>query len=505
MGLKWTRSELRGLLQGDRRILEAWVGGQADSLYTWLICEYGLSPSESASLTAAVFSAALEGLDQFRRQDFSMFRWLQSLARDKVAAASPADSRSRMSSEDLAAIRMLVQLAEKPLDENIIERPICGELLRAAIADLDEEDREILLARYHRLSSGADLVVSADQGPEEVQNRLVHARHELRLGIYREARKGCPSIEPLSPAVRMEVFEANLEKLFHSLDPYLSLPEESRTRLIQALGREAARISVGRRHNFLQRRIVSFAAGATAVLILLAVGSALTVQRARRSHVSSVTVTHTPPPQSPQKPQTPDEKTAVAAAQTQEIDRRRMEEELQLVFRYGTEQDIPALLAVLRTGCYSAQFVAAHFLGQYGDASVINPLQEAAEHWYPSEREENPFLKAIDAVEARLKEPPPLPVEEDEAPEEPAIVPVTESAATEPNEPPAVGILPDANSLDHLSASLWTEGDPNEATDERPVESEVQPEETFEEDPNEPYLLETLETLPAGGQLWDSP
>ncbi len=512
MSRKWTRSELRGLLQGDRKALETWIREQADFLYTWLIGAYGLSSSDAGRLVSAVFSAALEEIDRFRLHDGSMFRWLQSLARERIetqlpAAAQSVQPREPWTPEDLAPARALVQIAEKPFDETWIERPICADLLRAALSDLDEDDRNVLLARYHSFSSGAGLSVSTGLSPEEAQNRLVRARHELRLGLYREVRKGCPSLEPLSPSVCLEVFEANLEKLFHTLDPCLHLPEETRSKLIQSLSRDAARIGIGRRHELMQRRIIAFAAGAAAVAVLLVIGVVLTAQRYRRSQILPATAVRTPSPQPSPKAV---EKVPVSTKRPAEMDRGQMEQQLLLVFRYGTEQDIPALLEILRTGHYSAQLVAAHFLGQYGDASVINPLQNAAEHWYPSEREENPFLKAIDAIETRLREQASEEVETPEEPETPGVLPV----ATEPNLPPAAATVPDANSLDHLPSAPDMTADPNEAAVDLPAEAEAaegelsaefyeefQAGESFSADPNDLNLLETLEPVSADGQL----
>ena len=501
MGTKWTRSRLRDLYRRDAIPLEDWVREHADYLYTWLIYHFGLSPSLARQEAASIFYRALEQLDSFRAQNESMDSWLKSLA-DQTNMQDGQPEPAWAGLED-QAIESLVRLGEKKLSEQAVEQACTADLVRAAVTQMQSQDREVLLARYHRFQTGVDPADAVESDSEKTQSRLVRARYEFRLNVYKLIKQCHSSVSPLSPTVQLDIFEFNLEQLFHSLDPCLHLAPEDTNALIQSLARTAARlnatrqaVSAGQKST---RIVIAAAAGLTVCLIGIIV---IFTQDTRPSNDIENSFSKSPQQQG-------GETVAAKAApkpEPQETDRSLLEEQLEEAFRVGLDKDIPALVRILQEGPFSAQIVAAHFLGQYGDAEVINDLQKVARQQY-SDLEDNPFLKAIETIEVRLSLPAPEEEEEPiepsvDVPEEPEIKSETPQTP-ERHEPnlPVMEIIQEPNEL-----FLFDPEDPNyteyildpETGDWIPLES---PEEMEIEEPNQQYLLDTLQPVPAGAEL----
>lgn len=508
MTRKWTRSELRGLLQGDRKSLDEWVREHADFLYTWLMYRFRLSVSQARQTTSVVFHSALDEIETFRDHRLSMYRWLQSLGEREAAAKNPPGDEPETLPADWGVVPAdlagaLAMMAEKPLPESLSDNSPAADLIRAAVADLDEDDRLILLARYHQFHSGSNLSSAMHLTSEEAQNRLGRARHEFRLSLYKWLRKFTSSIPSPSPSVRMEVFDANLETLFHTVTPWLALPEDTIDKLVQSLGRKTAETAAGRRQTLMHRKMLAFAAGGLLVVVLLITG----IMISRSEPQGQGTVLSDPAVAMEQ--QTPPQTLASETAQPpREEDPEQMEAQLYQAFEYGVQRDIAGLIDILQSGQYAPQLVAAHFLGQYGDASVINPLQEAARQWYSDELEENPFLAAIETIELRLQQPPPPEPEEPEPTEQPGEPLESESMPdlTSPAEPDAPAAVEneaagDPNHLEFSEPLMETPTDPNDLSEEAvellPWQGDETDQPPVTDDPNQEYLLESLHPLPA--------
>lgn len=534
MSRKWTRSELRSLLQGDRKTLEDWLSENADFLYTGMICRDRLAPARARHVTSNVFRFALDELDDFRAAQTSMYQWLRSLARREIDVQEPSPDEPEALPADWAAVspetaEALVRMAEKPLPESIADDSPAAGLIRAAIADMDAGDREMLLARYHHFNSGPTLFSSLNLTAEEALGRLVRARHEFRLKLHEWIRRSVPSVPLPSPSVRTEVFDANLELLFQAVSPVIPLPEDTAARLFDSLSRQTAQINVSRHHAVMQRRVLVLAGASILIAVLLVIGIVIAPDRDVPLVAAPMASPSEPTVLLPDPGEAPAEMPAETPAARPDIPQPTDEALIQQTFADGTRQDIPALLEILHSGRYAPQIVAAHFLGRYGDASVINPLQEAAEQWYSEERGENPFLAAIEAIEERLRQPPPepepaepveLPAEVDSSdPELPAGLP----AGEDPNQPPALDAPADPNGLSATEPLTETPADPNniqapelltETTDPNAVPAEwleeyeewtpetqswqeepIEP--AIDEDPNQEYLLDSLRPVQA--------
>jgi len=96
--------------------------------------------------------------------------------------------------------------------------------------------------------------------------------------------------------------------------------------------------------------------------------------------------------------------------------------ELEMAKQLFERQDLTGLLQLLQTGQKPTKMRVTHYLGQIGDDSVLSALQIFAEQWQGSELE-NPFQKAIQAIQERQVEPEPRGTTSSQEPNEPQSFP----------------------------------------------------------------------------------
>lgn len=96
--------------------------------------------------------------------------------------------------------------------------------------------------------------------------------------------------------------------------------------------------------------------------------------------------------------------------------------ELETAKQLLEQQDLSGLLELLRTGQASTKMRVAEYLGQIGNGSALSALQILAEQWQGAERD-NPFRKAIAAIQERQTEPERRPITSSREPNEPQVTP----------------------------------------------------------------------------------
>jgi protocatechuate 3,4-dioxygenase beta subunit len=121
------------------------------------------------------------------------------------------------------------------------------------------------------------------------------------------------------------------------------------------------------------------------------------------------------------------------ATRPQVVLKRELETAKQLFER----QDLPGLLQLLQAGQDPTKVWVAKYLGQIGDGSVLSALQILAEQWQGLEQE-NPFQKAIRAIQERQVEPEPRETAYSQEPNEP-------QASPEASQTGVAGIVIDKN------------------------------------------------------------
>lgn len=387
MKRNWTKAEWKHLRDGNPGKLRKWIRDYTDSLFTWVTIHYSLDADHAADRTGRIFQGAYAQLNTYDPADSSMYRWLIQRAQFMFPEENPR--RPQASSQILRALG-LIGSAEIP--DALLENPAVIQLIQAALTEMDESERMILLRRYHRIDQEAAAEVDVQFSSDSLGDQLVRARYYFRrhllAGIYAIA----PDIGEFSPDSRIPVFEKNLEKIFCSVPPALKLPEAAAEEIENVLLQQAQLNQAGAKSpgTSLSRKT----AWITGIVVFLTAATGLWFFLRDQS-----TRENPPPVQSKIEDKTepvPDE-TAKQGPSPEELKRY-----MARVFEAGSNGDIQGLLEVLEEGPYPAQVAAAVFLGRIGDESAIGPLEKAARRRHPDPQETNPFLTAIEQIEQRL-------------------------------------------------------------------------------------------------------
>lgn len=425
--------------------MRKWVRDYTNILYTWILYHYPVGPSEAKVRTLGIFREAYSQLDEFNPADSSMYAWLIGRAEsfypdEKQEAAGAGWSDNSIEAEDL---RTLAMVGSQEVPEALLEHPVVVRLIQAALTEMDESERLVLLRRYHRIDRKATIGLDLGFSADLLGDKLVRARYYFRRYLFARIHFLRQDIGDFTQDIRITVFEKNLEKIFCSIPPFLKLPDNLLTDLENNLLEQIEQIRqrTQNKGSAFSRKSMWTAGG---VLLILAAGIVV-VSLFRRQPAQVIS------PSSEQngaevKPE-PAEKEAVKT----EMSQKEMEAYLMRIFDAGATGDIEALLTALEEGPFPAQVAAAIYLGRIGDASAIGPLEKAAQRWYPDSMEGNPFLTAIEQIEQRLR----LQAEEEAAAAEEAAKVQAEETEPEPmieenilpSEPNLPGMIPEAVQL----------------------------------------------------------
>lgn len=407
------KSQIRGVGRGDRKAISQWFSFYSVRIYTWIVYRFSIESSAAIEPVKHLFLQALEQWDQYDPKYLSMLQWFRELAEQNPI--SP-ETRSLEGEVDIGlwtaiqieSLELLAGVAGRDLPEEILQKPTVVHLIRAAFSDLNEDNQYLLLRKYHKLDSEAELEAQLNDSVHSVPDALVRARHEFRRSLAQWIRKINPDVGESAPDARMAVYEINLEKIFRSMDPYLRIPERNAESIVETLVQRARQLdqerSEGKGVGFGKWAVVGLVAivlaggGIVYLLNREDLGISDDMQISSGSELQSEMI-------EPVEPRDPVKEV---------ISEEEMKQQLMEAFAAGKERNLEELIRILSEASYPAQITAAHFLGMYGDASAINPLEQAAKRWNIDPKQENLFLRAIDQIEQRLVMPPVESVTEEE-------------------------------------------------------------------------------------------
>lgn len=429
MERKWTKRKLPGLYQGDGETVRQWQSQYGRYIYTWLYYQLDKDESQAATLTGQVLSQALVELSAFDPEQTTMYLWLkESAARQLQTFLAQSGQKVQRpwawSEIPPAILDSLKRIRNEPV---VAEASGCSavvEMLQATLSDLSEQDRELLIRRYTRLDTVEHIGSEAGLSAEKVNQQLYLARHAFRRGLFFLLQSANPDVAEPTVSGGTELFESNLEVLLRSVNASAMISSTSAEHIKRAVLGAASKIAenpclpASNSHNQVLKPAL-----ASAVILILA--GAILLWMTDRSEEPGAA--EPPLPESVQaSPGTAEE------AQGSQIE----QEELKRVLDMGVRGDVAGLLGILKSGRYISQVTAAHYLGQLGDDSAIEPLLEAQARWYPDEPLGNPFSQAVETILERLAaaEGPvePAVTEAPTAVEEPAVLPEPEAAVSLP-------------------------------------------------------------------------
>jgi DNA-directed RNA polymerase specialized sigma24 family protein len=377
----WTKWRVRRLCKGDTALAGKWLDDYVGWLYgrLWVLSSHDATKASQAVTDA--FSSAARHLDQWLLRPCSMSEWLGTWIDPKLFPPV-AGSQQALNIQNQAQL-----LWTQSLSETASLTPELIDVSQQALSLMSRDDQEVMICRYLRLETPAELASHYDETVSDIQGLLYRARHSFRRSL--ESLTGVASSQPSKPIlIDQNILEANLEKLFRSLGPKPIPAAESieslRATILRILSEQNTEDS---KSKYQQWAIIG---GVLIVVVVIGVGFWLCrsipeiEQQSEIGQVKKMTKEVVPEKGGQQKVD----------------DKEQTRQALALVSQHDTE----GILEILRNGPYSAQLIAAHYLTQFGDESAIDPLDKAAQKWYPDKPSEaNPFVDAIVAIENRIR------------------------------------------------------------------------------------------------------
>lgn len=388
----WTKRTLAALAQGEPEWVQQWQLQFGQSLYTGFYYLLNKDETTAVRLTAQTLTTALRELAHFSPEQSTMYLWLKGIAagqlQESLAQWGVKTQRPWAWSEiGGQALDALKRLRNEPLPQGITENAAVMELVQATLAELAEQDRDLLVRRYTRLDT-VERMASELEIPLDKMNHLLYlARHSFRRTLFCLIQSVCTEFTEPMVTGGTEVLEANLELLLRSASAVAPISADSaeqiKSAVQQAAAERAQQPPAGQRRRMGRWGMIT-AAIAAVVVVLAGVW--------RLPALNTPSPVETPPAMAQTtSPAEPTEKLTAAD-----------EEEIKRTMEAGMRADTAELLRILKTGSFISQITAAHYLGQFGNASAIDPLLDAQQRWFPDTMEDNPFTRAAAEIEDRL-------------------------------------------------------------------------------------------------------
>lgn len=427
----WNNNRIRLLLTADTDTAEQFLEQFGPVIYTWIYYQVGADDKIATDLTCQTFSQAISNLSSFDPDQETLFRWLKkqaALSRDeglKLRQMKPQRpwAWTQLPDEVLCGLsRFRCEL----LDDNILSNSLLHEIVQAAMAELDTRDRVLLTHRFCHLDNEEHIAEEMDCQIEDIQNWLYRSRHSFRRVFFQLIASVNSSFSESSDTGDIEIQDTNLEKLLSTTTLYQTLnnaqTDAIRGQLLQAIKETTPSLP---KENP-QTRI--FIAGMVLIVIATLITVAYWIIR------DDTTIATPPPVSDTNKPKQPAFKEPTQSENRQPTQDDIDIEELKRISALGQAGDIDALLETLKSGQFASQRIAASFIGQLADPSVIDLLNQAEEQWYPDAPGDNPFADAIEQILVRFPDAiPPVIVEKDEP--EPKASPDEEKNIKQPPAP----------------------------------------------------------------------
>jgi DNA-directed RNA polymerase specialized sigma24 family protein len=432
----WTKRRIKRLAGGDTLLVGKWLEDYAGWIYgrAWYCCQG--DQTQAQQILEETFVSAAGRMNGPAKTNQTMGEWLLSVFEQTAADGHLGRVTEMQASPEIQkAVR---NFSTQALLKTEFFWPELVWLGQQALAMLSRDEQEVLVCRYVRLEGPADIAAKYGLAISEVQTLLYKARHSFRRILELLTQAGAE--EASQPAqADLAALEGNLEKVFCAMAPKPTPGPQALQQLKERVMAIAAQNRPRGWRNFNKKKVcvgcgIAALCGTISFFALWGGTSSKSKEKTGTQPNGSL--------------------------RTRENGRRstasNSTEDIQLAFELGAAQNIEGLLGILRTGSYPAQIVAAYYLGQFGDKTAIDLLDQAAQKWYAENpMEKNPFIEAIAAIEGRMREqmrdalrkaqipPEPRPVarepnfilKEQTAVEEPNTLPTQKTSATEPNKP----------------------------------------------------------------------
>lgn len=139
------------------------------SVYRYLAARVG--PDEASDLTQLVFVRAWEALPRYRERGAPFAAWLFRIARNAAADARRRTGR-------LAPLEGIPPMAADPADDLIRREALAH--LRAALAELEPDRRELLALRFAGGLTSREIAAALGQSEASVKKRITRTIQMLK-------------------------------------------------------------------------------------------------------------------------------------------------------------------------------------------------------------------------------------------------------------------------------------------------------------------------------------
>lgn len=394
----WNKKRIALLLYGDTDSLELFLSQYEPVLFTWMYYQVGADSGIAADLTARTLVLVLQQLKSFNPAGPStMFQWLKELAkvsRDEGLTHWQLKPQRPWAWSQLPdpLLKTLSELRSEPLRDTAAANPFVQEIVQASLTELEQADRELMMHRYSHLDTPESIAQEMGLPIEKVNDQLYKCRHSFRRVFFQLISSVNPQFSESNTGTGIEVLDNNLEKLLRVTAMYQT-PSEAQEQLIRERFFQTANQIAVASPGPKQYAYLKFTIPAAVVLLILAVlywawsdanrpdEAASAVSESKGRQQAAVTKEDTAKPKTTQT----------------DVD----QEELKMIFQLGQEGKLEALLEILRSGQFTSQLAAAHFIGKLGSPSSVEALRQAEHQWYPNGPQDNPFAAAIAEIAQR--------------------------------------------------------------------------------------------------------
>jgi len=179
------QNALTGLAEGDSQAWRMFLEGVIPRLYGMLLKSWP-NPSLAEELLQKTVFDAVRGRNTYDFQKGSAEEWIFGIARNNIRL----EIRKRANRPGIDGdISIYLELLDtEPLPDEILEKSETAEIVRNALAGLDDKEQTVLKAKYLEELSAAQIAGRLEITEKAVHDLLYRARNSLRDRLKQLAR-----------------------------------------------------------------------------------------------------------------------------------------------------------------------------------------------------------------------------------------------------------------------------------------------------------------------------
>ena len=146
-----------------------------------LFIRHRIHPALAEELTQKTILDAVAGSKTFNKQKGTIGSWMIGIAKKNLALEMRQRAKRPKLNTDIS--RYFEQLDSEPLPDELLEKKETAEIVRMAMENLRDSERQVLKAKYIEDISARMIAERMDITEKAVHSLLYRARNSLREGI----------------------------------------------------------------------------------------------------------------------------------------------------------------------------------------------------------------------------------------------------------------------------------------------------------------------------------